>query len=47
MLQIAPDLAVGDSAVLFVTETLRGVVPKVGPDIDPKFVSEQGRTQIF
>jgi hypothetical protein len=40
-------LAVGYSGVLFVTEALRGVVPKLGPDLDPKFDSEQGRRQIF
>jgi len=33
--------------MLFVTEALRGVVSKIGPDLDPKFDSEQGRTQIF
>jgi hypothetical protein len=33
--------------VLFVTEALRGVVPKVGPDLDQEFNSEQGRTQIL
>jgi len=40
-------LAVGDSGVSFVTEALRGVVSKVGRALDPKFASEQGRTQIF
>lgn len=33
--------------MLFITVALGGVVPKVGPGLDPKFESEQGRKQII
>jgi hypothetical protein len=35
------------SGVLFVTEALRGVMPNVGPGLEPKFESEQRGTLIL